>query len=193
MLSLHLLSLARTALRCRLCASHHTTPSHGAETTGAVIYSVRLSGLIHQGLSTAGTIALISAAAYELVGARVVLGCFADNSAVLKLAVDVSLPTALCMVGFSMMMVAIQLLNSCGRNTQGTIVAFIACWVVGVSLSLILGLVGLVGVNGLAGIWWGNALGLGVGAVHGIIAVWRVDFYEEARAAQQRIHAKGLL
>ena len=193
MLPLQLVPPARIALRCGHSTSHHSIVSNSADATGAVLYSVHLSNLIYQGLSTAGTIALISAAAYELVGARVVLGCFAGNSAVLELALDVSLPTALCMVGFSMMMVAIQLLNSCGRNSQGTIVAFIACWVVGVSASLILGLVGLVGVNGLAGIWWGNALGLGVGAVHGVIAVLKVDFYEQARAAQQRIHAKGLL
>lgn len=121
------------------------------------------------------------------------LGWLAGNSEVLRLAVEVSLPTALCMVGFSIMMVSIQLLNGCGRNSQGTVVAFIACWVVGVSASLVLGLVGLGGVEGLAGIWWGNALGLGVGALHGIVTVCRVNFYEQARAAQRRINTKGLL
>jgi len=150
-------------------------------------------GAINQGLSTAGTVSLFFAAAYELLGAKVVLGWLAGNSEVLQLAVEVSLPTALCMVGFSIMMVSIQLLNGCGRNSQGTVVAFIACWAVGVSASLVLGLVGLGRVNGLKGIWWGNALGLGVGALHGMVTVGRVDFYEQARAAQRRINAKGLL
>ena len=174
----------------RVLHSHRSTRSCYDDWRGALLCAL---GVIQQGLSTAGIVSLFSAAAYELLAARVVLGWLAGNSEVLRLAVEVSLPTALCMVGFSIMMVAIQLLNSCGRNSQGTLVAFIACWAVGVSASLVLGLVGFAGVKGLAGIWWGNALGLGVGALLGLVAVGRVDFNEEARAAQRRSNAKGLL
>ena len=99
----------------------------------------------HAGLCTTGVVALCGAVVYELFAARLVLGWLAGNAEVLKLAADVSLPTALCMLGFSFMMVSIQLLNSCGKNTQGTAVAFCACWVVGITASLVLALVGIEG------------------------------------------------
>lgn len=47
--------------------------------------------------------------------------------------------------------------------------------------------------KGLQGIWWGNAAGLGVGALIGVGAVCRVDWEEEVHAAQRRSNAKGLL
>jgi hypothetical protein len=50
--------------------------------------------------------------------------------------------------------------NSCGRNVEGTKLAFAACWLVGIVASSVLALpLG----HGLLGIWWGNAAGLVVG------------------------------
>ena len=147
-------------------------------------------GEAFMGLFTSGLVSIGSAAVYHAVAAKDLLGLLAGNQSVLELAVGISLPTSLCMVGFTFMMVSVQLLNSCGRNIQGTAVAFISCWAVGITASSVLALV--LG-QGLQGIWWGNACGLGVGAVIGVGAVCRVDWQEEVHAAQRRSAAKGLM
>ena len=58
----------------------------------------------------------------------------------------------------------------------------------GISSGLVLGLV--LGY-GLPGIWYGNAMGLVVGAVVGVGAVARVDWEDEAVAAVRRSASKA--
>lgn len=53
------------------------------------------------GLFTSGIVAVASATVYQAVAAEALLGLLAGNQAVLGMAVDMSLPTALCMVRFS--------------------------------------------------------------------------------------------
>jgi|EP01047_Picozoa_sp_COSAG01_P034034 Na+-driven multidrug efflux pump len=76
---------------------------------------------------------------------------------------------------------AIQLLNACGRNKWGTLIAFVGCWVVGVSSSAMFG---LTCGQGLRGIWWGNALGLLVGAAIGWWFLRKLDWEREVIRAR---------
>ena len=140
------------------------------------------------GLRLTGAVALLCALLYYAIASRFCLGVLAANADVVRIAAGVALPTAVCMVGFSLMMVSVQLLNACGRNVQGTWVCFLACWAVGISSGLVLGL----GLGyGLPGIWYGNAMGLVVGAVVGVGAVARVDWEAESVAAVRRSASKA--
>jgi hypothetical protein len=93
------------------------------------------------GVRANAILGLVSAIGYYLLTVTaerpIFAQAFTSNRHVVDLVAQTALPTALSMFGFAMMMTSIQLLNSVGRNSQGTVLAFISCWVVGVASSAV--------------------------------------------------------
>ena len=104
--------------------------------------------------------------------------------AVVDFVVVSSVPMALSLIGFSMMMPSIFILNGCGRNKEGTLITFVACWCVGIPAACVLAFQWELG---LYGIWCGNAIGLGCGGAMGVLRLSRMDWNEEVVLVRKRL------
>ena len=125
-----------------------------------------------------------TASLYATVGRSVCAELITSDSAVISLVESVADPAALSMCGFALLIISLQLLSASGRNREGTVLAFIGCWLVGVTLSAALAIPLR---HGLLGIWYGNAAGLAVGGLLGIGRLARIDWDEEVALARRRI------
>ena len=138
---------------------------------------------LRQGLAASVGLVLLSSMAYYYWIGEAAPRLLSSSEAVVIAASshEARLALAVCMNGFGLLITCQFVLNACGRNSQGTLVAFVGCWVVGVTMGAWIGFGNSATWQrqGLLGLWYGNAAGMCGGGLLGMIAVARLDMERE--------------